>query len=121
MQENLFTKRSHLLSVSIRLGLSLALGTVAVLLLSGLLSLASPSLAPGRPRGAGALDITFGTSGVVTTAIGPGNDVTLGLAIQEDDKIVAAGYASNGSDYDIALVRYHAGYSIYLPLVLSNS
>jgi uncharacterized delta-60 repeat protein len=106
MQENRLTKTSHPLSVSIRLGLSLALGTVAVLLLSGLMSLASPSLAPGGPRGAGALDITFGTGGVVTTAIGPGNDVTLDLAIQEDGKIVAAGYASNGSDYDIALARY---------------
>jgi hypothetical protein len=42
----------------------------------------------------------------VTTAVGPGDDFAYGVAIQADGKIVAAGDASNGSDYDFALARY---------------
>ena len=82
MQENLFTKQSRLLSVSIRLGLSLALGILAVLLLTALVSVASPSLAPADPSAPGDLDTTFGTGGVVTTSIGPGWDSAYGVAIQ---------------------------------------
>ena len=106
MQENLFTKQSRLLSVSIRLGLSLALGILAVLLLTALVSVASPSLAPADPSAPGDLDTTFGTGGVVTTSIGPGWDSAYGVAIQSDGKIVAAGSAHNGSDNDFAVVRY---------------
>jgi uncharacterized delta-60 repeat protein len=54
----------------------------------------------------GALDPTFGEAGVVTTAIGSGDDAAAGVAIQTDVKIVAAGYASNRTNDDFALVRY---------------
>jgi len=46
MQENLFTKQSRLLSISVRLGLSLTLGILIVLLPIGLTSGASSSLDP---------------------------------------------------------------------------
>jgi len=54
----------------------------------------------------GSLDTGFGTGGKVTTPIGSGNDYALALGIQSDGKIVAAGYSSNGSKYNFALVRY---------------
>jgi uncharacterized delta-60 repeat protein len=54
----------------------------------------------------GDLDSTFGNGGVVTTAIGPGDNYGWALALQPDGKIVVAGYADNGSDSDFALVRY---------------
>ncbi len=73
-----------------------------------------------RYSGSGALDTTFGGTGIVTTPIGLDKDYASGVAIQPDGKIVAAGLTNNGSDDDFALVRYHAGHFIYLPLVLNN-
>ena len=56
----------------------------------------------------GTLDTGFGTSGVVTTAIGSGADRAHAMAVQSDGKIVLAGYSHNGSDEDFAVVRYNA-------------
>ena len=53
----------------------------------------------------GALDTTFHTTGIVTTAIGSGADVAAGVAIQLDGKIVVAGSSNNGSNDDFAVVR----------------
>jgi uncharacterized delta-60 repeat protein len=108
MQENLFTKQSRLLTISIRLALSLALGILTVLLLIGLVSAASPSLALADSPGPGELDTTFGTGGVVTTRIhaGPGENAATSVAIQSDGKIVAVGYAPSTRNYDFAVVRY---------------
>lgn len=56
----------------------------------------------------GTLDSTFGSSGITTTnfgALGDGNAANA-LAIQADGKILAAGDAHNGIDYDFALARY---------------
>jgi uncharacterized delta-60 repeat protein len=55
----------------------------------------------------GTLDMAFNATGIVTTAIGTGNDKAFAVAIQADGKIVAAGYAYNGSQYVFALVRYN--------------
>jgi uncharacterized delta-60 repeat protein len=55
----------------------------------------------------GFIDNTFGTSGVVITPVGDENDIVYSIAIQEDDKIVAAGYSDNGNNFDFALARYH--------------
>ncbi len=106
MQETLFTKQSRLLSISIRLGVSLALGILTVLLPIGLVPVASPSLAPAGPLGPGDLDTTFGSGGIVTTSIGPFHDYAYAVAIQPDGKIVVAGSTGNGSDGDFALARY---------------
>ena len=56
----------------------------------------------------GDLDTDFGTGGKVTTPIGPGDDRAYGAALQDDGKIVLAGYAHSGKAYEFALARYHA-------------
>jgi len=55
----------------------------------------------------GTLDINFDTDGIVKTAVG-GNSYAWAVAIQPDQKIVAAGSCHNGSNSDFALVRYNA-------------
>src|SRR5439155_1583059 len=57
----------------------------------------------------GALDPNFGTNGKVTTPIGNSDELAFDVAVQNDGKIVAAGWSSNGSNRDFALVRYTAG------------
>lgn len=54
----------------------------------------------------GTLDASFGTGGIVTTNINGHFDEAFGIALQPDGKILAAGYAHNGSDEDFAVVRY---------------
>ena len=82
------------------------LGVTIVLISCGASSGGSGSgggAASGTP---GSLDKTFNTTGKVTTPIGTGNDAASAVAIQADGKIVAAGYANNGSNNNFALVRY---------------
>jgi len=59
-----------------------------------------------RYTSAGELDTTFDGDGKVTTPFGTSSDYAYALAIQADGKIVAAGYAYNGSNYDFAVSRY---------------
>ena len=56
----------------------------------------------------GSLDVSFGTSGMVTTDFGfERSDEVSAVVIQPDGKIVAVGYAQNESyDDDFALARY---------------
>jgi uncharacterized delta-60 repeat protein len=54
----------------------------------------------------GSLDTGFGQNGYVTQLIGDTYFSCMGLALQTDNKIVAAGSAWNGSDYDLAAVRF---------------
>lgn len=56
----------------------------------------------------GVADSTFGTFGKVTTAFGTGNDAAYTVAIQPDNKIVAAGYGVT-SNSDFAVARYKPG------------
>src|SRR5438045_9484468 len=67
-------------------------------LLASLLIAQPASAAPGD------LDPTFGSGGVVTTAIGSLDEASA-VAIQADGKIVAAGYTSNGPNTDFGLAR----------------
>jgi uncharacterized delta-60 repeat protein len=60
----------------------------------------------------GSLDTSFNGTGKVTTAIGPGDDWAEALALQRDGKLVVVGYSWNGSDYDLALVRYNPNGSL---------
>ena len=60
----------------------------------------------------GSLDSSFDTDGKVTTPIGSGNDLGVSMAIQSDGKIVVAGSSHNGSNWDIAVVRYNADGSL---------
>jgi uncharacterized delta-60 repeat protein len=53
----------------------------------------------------GTLDSNFGDNGVVTTDLG--DDHGYSVTVQPDGKILVAGETWNGSDYDLALVRYN--------------
>ena len=55
----------------------------------------------------GTLDTSFNSTGKVTTPIGVGDDVGVSSVVQNDGKIVVAGYSFNGSNYDFGLVRYN--------------
>ncbi|WP_051385046.1 T9SS type A sorting domain-containing protein [Flavobacterium enshiense] len=54
----------------------------------------------------GSPDNSFGIGGMITTAVGNSNDFGNSVAIQNDNKVVVAGYSSNGYNWDFALVRY---------------
>jgi uncharacterized delta-60 repeat protein len=56
----------------------------------------------------GTLDASFGTGGTVTTDFAGSGDQAFSVAVQRDEKIVAAGQAVNGSlaGLDFALARY---------------
>ena len=56
----------------------------------------------------GSLDTSFDHDGIVTTAIGSGDDLASGVAIQPDGKIIAIGYCANRNNRDFTLVRYNA-------------
>ena len=60
----------------------------------------------------GSLDSAFDGDGKVTTDIAGFNDYGYSVAIQWDGKIVVAGTANVGSDYDYAVVRYHSDGSL---------
>ena len=62
--------------------------------------------AVARYTTAGALDTTFNTTGMVTTAIGTGDDYGVSVAVQTDGKIVLTGGTNNGGNWDFALARY---------------
>ncbi len=55
----------------------------------------------------GSLDLSFGGDGKVTTDIGSGVDYARSIAIQADGKILLSGSSYNGSNFDIAIVRYN--------------
>lgn len=72
-----------------------------------------PRFALARYKTDGSLDHSFGRGGKVATKVG----VRLGgrinaLAVESDGKIVAAGEAYGGANYDFALVRYESDGSL---------
>jgi uncharacterized delta-60 repeat protein len=56
----------------------------------------------------GTLDNSFGTSGIVTRAIGANDSRAKGVAIQDDGKILVSGYSSTGSITNMTLVRLNS-------------
>ncbi|HVO74281.1 MAG TPA: T9SS type A sorting domain-containing protein [Ignavibacteriaceae bacterium] len=70
------------------------------------LALNNSDFAVARYDTNGMLDHTFGTNGIVLTKIGIHDSFIKSIAIQNDGKIVAAGYTGNGQDNDFALARY---------------
>jgi len=57
----------------------------------------------------GSLDSSFGSGGKVVTPIsGTNNDYANGVAIQQDNKIVAVGYANENNGTTVVVVRYNA-------------
>jgi uncharacterized delta-60 repeat protein len=65
-----------------------------------------------RYNGDGSLDTGFGIDGMVTTDVGGSYDTAYSVAIQTDGKIVVAGNAHNGSNFDFGLVRYNSDGSL---------
>jgi uncharacterized delta-60 repeat protein len=59
----------------------------------------------------GSLDTSFDSDGIVITDFSS-DDMAYGIALQPDLKIVAAGYAYNGTDEDFALARYISGLNV---------
>jgi uncharacterized delta-60 repeat protein len=68
-------------------------------------------IAVGRIRKDGTGDTTFAEVGATSTTFGPGDDVGWAVAIQPDNKIIAAGYAEVAGVRMAALVRYNVTYS----------
>lgn len=61
----------------------------------------------------GTLDNSFDSDGKVTTAIGSWENCAYDVVIQNDNKIVAAGYSSNSNTkWDMTLVRYNPNGSL---------
>lgn len=64
----------------------------------------------------GALDTSFGTGGITTTAFVGTNEVGNAMALQPDGKIVVAGTTDfNGTNSDVAVARYRNDLSVGLP------
>ena len=58
--------------------------------------------------GPGDLDTSFGMGGIVLSSIGSGGSFARSVVVQPDDKLIVAGYSSNGIDMDFSLARYLA-------------
>ncbi len=56
----------------------------------------------------GTLDAAFGTSGIVSTLVGTFSGIARSVAIQPDQKIVAAGSVSTGSSGEVVVVRFNS-------------
>lgn len=61
-----------------------------------------------RFSSSGVLDTTFGVGGKVTTVINGSTDEAYALALQNDGKILVAGYAGTGGTQDFYVARYTA-------------
>ncbi|MFO0455309.1 MAG: Ig-like domain-containing protein, partial [Planctomycetota bacterium] len=60
----------------------------------------------------GSLDTTFDTDGKLLVPVGYGNDYGYSVVVQPDGRILLAGLASNGNDYDFGLIRLNADGSL---------
>ncbi len=91
---------------------TIAIQTDGKIVMAGSGSNGSSDFALARYNADGSLDASFSDDGKVTTAIGTSTDYGYGLAIQPDGKILVSGSTYNGSNYDIALVRYNTDGSL---------
>lgn len=55
----------------------------------------------------GTIDTSFGTDGIVTTQISTAYNLGMASVVQQDGKIIVAGYAGTSATYEAALVRYN--------------
>jgi uncharacterized delta-60 repeat protein len=76
----------------------------------------SQDFALARYNPDGSLDSSFGTGGKVTTDFAGNDDAALALALQPDEKIVAAGTVLTARGEDFALARYQGGAAITVPI-----
>ncbi|EHR72505.1 hypothetical protein BurJ1DRAFT_3700 [Burkholderiales bacterium JOSHI_001] len=66
----------------------------------------TPDITLVRLNSDGSLDASFGSGGVVTTAVGASFDYAKAMALQADGRIVVVGEAFNGSNNDVAVLRF---------------
>ncbi len=69
----------------------------------------SQDFALARYNSDGSLDATLDSDGMIETDFSSGDDEGRAVALQQDGKIILAGYSHNGIDYDFALARYQVG------------
>ena len=60
----------------------------------------------------GTLDPSFGSGGIVKTALRTVNAITSAIALQSDGKVILAGSANNGQTNDFAILRYNSNGSL---------
>jgi uncharacterized delta-60 repeat protein len=95
------------------IGYSVAIQSDGKIVVAGYSVVGHSEFALVRYNSDGSLDTAgFGTGGKVTTAIGTIFDEGYSAAVQSNGKIVVAGWSYNGSNYDIALVRYNTNGSL---------
>lgn len=63
------------------------------------------SMAVWRFNTDGEIDASFGTNGMTAINMGNAADEAMGIALQEDEKIVIAGKSRNDANFDFAIVR----------------
>ena len=87
---------------------SLAIDSNSKIIVAGMSwNTSNTDIALVRYNSDGLIDSTFGTDGIIITAIGTSSDQANSLAIDNDGKIVVAGVTRNVYDY-FAVVRYIA-------------
>ena len=69
---------------------------------------ATPDFGVARYLRSGAPDGSFSGDGIQTADFGEGDQANV-VTVQDDGKIVAAGYAATGPDRDLAIARFRAG------------
>lgn len=74
--------------------------------------ISSSDFAIARYNADGTLDNSFGTNGKVTTDFVYGYDYGYYAGIQPNGRIILAGAAWNGTDYDFGVARYLADFSV---------
>jgi uncharacterized delta-60 repeat protein len=91
---------------------AVVLGSDGTILVAGSTSAGNRlEIALARYRSDGQLDATFGTGGIVTTAVGPAGAEARAVTLQPDGKIVVAGQAAgrvDGTNPNFAVARYTA-------------
>ena len=81
----------------------------AIVVVGGSSAGGTPDFAVARYDSSGNLDTTFSGDGLLTTPIGAGFDQAYGVSVQDDGKILVAGYSLiGGGNNDFALVRYNS-------------
>jgi len=86
-------------------GYAMALQNDGKILVAGHIIKSHWDFAVVRYNPGGTLDTGFGSGGKVITPVGSSDDKGHAIVVQNDGKILVAGYSSNGSNYDFAVIR----------------
>lgn len=87
-------------------------GTGKVLLAGYCINGSNYDFCVARYNAGGVLDTSWNGTGKVVTSIGVAGDLASSIHVQTDDKVLLAGYCSNGSNSDFCAARYNADGSL---------